>query len=213
MSVVEAARSRGITEVLHFTTSNGLVGVLSSGALLAHSELPIEKSLEHITHLNCPDRSRDVAYHAYVNLSISRVNGSFFSIARNKWHATKDIYWCILSFDAAIMGHEGVLFATTNNAYDATLRASGLEGFSALFAPSVRLFPSKWAQRSRVTPAHHTTCNQAEVLYPNRVSIEFLRKVYLPTEDVRAEAEAQLAFCVPDKVKDIELVVASELFT
>lgn len=212
MTIEQVIEDRGLTEVLHFSTSNGLIGILSSGYLLAHSELPKEKSLAHITQVNCPDRSRDADFHQYVNLSISRVNASFFSIARNKWHATKDIYWCILSFDPSIMTHDGVLFSTTNNAYSNTLRAPGATGLESLFAPTIRQFPTKWVHRSKSTPVHHTTCAQAEVLYPKAVSIEYLRKVYVPSDEVLAEAEAQLAFCVPHLVERIEFSVAAEQF-
>ena len=212
MTIGKVIQERGITEVLHFTTSNGLIGTLSNGLLLAHSELPKEKSLAYIAQVNCPDRSRDADFHQYVNLSISRINASFFSVARNKWHATKDLYWCILSFDPIIMTHEGVLFSTTNNAYANTLRALGADGLQTLFAPAIRQFPNKWVQRSKSTSAHHTTCAQAEVLYPRGVPIQYLRKVYLPNDDVLAEAEAQLGFCVPQLAQSIQLSVATEQF-
>lgn len=212
MKITNLIQERGIEEVLHFTTSNGLIGILTSGYLLAHSELPDEKNLTHITQLNCPDRSRDIDYHHYVNLSISRVNSSFFSIARNKWHATKDLYWCILSFGAEIMSHEGVLFSTTNNAYPYTERSLGGDGLDSLFASPIRQFATKWVQRSRATPDNFTTCSQAEVLYPRKVPIQYLNRVYVPSVEILSEAEAHLAFCVPHLVGKVELIVDSEQF-
>jgi len=204
--------TRNINEILHFTTSNGLLGVMSTGSLLAHSELSSEQRLSHILQINCPDRSRDSAWHSYVNLSISRVNGSFFSIARNRWHAAKDIYWCILSFDPEILTHENVIFSTTNNAYDATLRNKGSEGLENLFSPAIRLFPTKITRRMDGTLSHHTTCNQAEVLYPIAVPLSYLKRVYVPSEDILHEAQAQIAVCAPDLADMIELMVAPELF-
>lgn len=211
-STEQIVETRKIDEVLHFTTSNGLLGIMSTGSLLAHSELSSEQRLSHILQINCPDRSRDTEWHSYVNLSISRVNGSFFSIARNRWHATKDIYWCVLSFSAEILTHENVLFSTTNNAYDATLRSPGGEGLEKLFAQEIRLFPTKTTRRLNTIPSHHTTCNQAEALYPKSVPISYLKRVYVPTEEILHEAQAQIAVCAAEIADKIELVVAPEHF-
>jgi hypothetical protein len=186
--------------------------MMATGGLLCHSALPQEKRLAHILQINSKDRSRDAAWHDYVNLSVSRINGTFFSISSGRWHATKDVYWCILSFDASIVTHPGVLFATTNNAYALTERAPDLDGFEGLFAPKIRQFPAKWVHRSRETPSHHTTCHQAEVLYPNVVDLAHLRRVYFPTDDIADEAAAQLALCAPELAARLALLVRPELF-
>jgi hypothetical protein len=212
VTIESIIKSREISEVLHFTTSNGLVGIMSAGSLLSHAELPKEQRLSHILQLNCPDRSRDAAWHSYVNLSISQLNGSFFSIARNRWHATKDVYWCVLSFDPEIMTHNDVYFSTTNNAYMATLRGQGKAGLEALFADKVRLFPNKVAARRSSTQVSHTTCNQAEVLYPVMVPLDFLRKIYVPSSDIYHEVEAQVEFCAPGMLEKFEVIVAPEHF-
>lgn len=208
----EVINRRGIQEILHFTTSNGLVGIVSSGYLLAHSELPKTKILSHITQLNCPDRSRDIDWHHYVNLSISRVNGSFFSISRNRWHAKDDIYWCVLGFSPEILMHEGVHFSTTNNAYNTTKRGTGLPGLEALFAQRVKVFPDRDATRDATTPLNFATCSQAEVLYPIRVSLDYLKSIYVPTEDYYYEAKAQVEVCDSELAKRVDIKVAPEYF-
>lgn len=207
-----AAATRNISEILHFTTSNGLLGILNTGKLLSHSALPMERQLSHILQINCPDRSRDSDWHGYANLSISRINGSFFSIS-NRWHAKDDVFWCILSFSPEIMTHPGVVFSTTNNAYELTQRDVGVAGFDALFAEKIRLFPTKWATRARSTSDAHTTCNQAEVLYPHAVPLEYLRKIYLNSHDHLHEVDAQMGVCAPHLIGKFELVVAPELFS
>jgi hypothetical protein len=207
-----AIAGRDITEILHFTTSNGLLGILSTGKLLAHSELPKESLLSHILQINCPDRSRDRDWHSYVNLSVSRVNGSFFSIAREKWHANKDIFWCILSFSPTICSHPGVLFTTTNNAYPMTERGPGLDGFEKLFSSPIRLFPTKWAHRSKASQDCHTTCHQAEVLYPIAVPIAYLQRIYVSSYEHLDEVTAQIGVCAPDATGLFDIVVAPELF-
>ncbi|CAG9203937.1 DUF4433 domain-containing protein [Burkholderia glumae] len=203
---------RRITEILHFTTSNGFIGTMTTGSLLSHARLPSESRLAHILQINCKDRSRDADWHGYVNLSISRINGSFFSIARDRWHAAKDIYWCILSFDPSIAEHPGVVFSTTNNAYPYTLRAPDLDGFEALFAPKIRQFADKWVVRSREMLANQTTCHQAELLYPDAVPLQYLRKVYFPSGDIADEAVAQLGVCAPHLVGRFVLEVNPALF-
>jgi hypothetical protein len=207
VSIESRLATRHIEEVLHFTTSNGLVGIMSAGSLFSHARLPAERQLSHILQINCSDRSRDQAWHGYVNLSISRVNSSFFDIARNRWHATKDLYWCVLGFDPEILTHEGVLFSTTNNAYDATIRASGEAGLEALFAPAVRQFPTKVIYRSQGLSGNLPTCSQAEALYPEAVPVRYLRRVYVPSDDIANEAEAQIAVCAPALSEKFQLVV------
>jgi len=212
-NVSEAIVERGITEIIHFTTVSGLIGILTSGKLLAHSELPNNIHLSHICKINCPDRSRDIDWHSYVNLSITRPNGSLFKLSRNKWHADDDIFWCILSFSPIIMTHPGVIFSTTNNAYALTKRAPDVEGLESLFAPKVRLFATKWASRTRSSISSHTTCNQAEVLYPSAVSIEHLQFVYLYSDENYHEVEAQIGVCAPHLMGKIKLIVAPDLFS
>jgi hypothetical protein len=211
-AIGDALAQRNVTEILHFTTSNGFIGTMTTGSLLSHARLPSENKLAHILQINCNDRSRDADWHGYVNLSVSRINGSFFSIARDRWHAAKDIYWCILSFDASIAEHPGVVFSTTNNAYPYTVRAPGIDGLESLFAPKVRQFAGKWVFRSKEMPSNQTTCHQAELLYPEAVSLDYLRKVYFPSGDIADEASAQLGVCAPHLIGKFELEVNSMLF-
>lgn len=208
LSVDDVIRKRNIQQLLHFTTSNGLVGIMRSEQLLAHSELPRNKQLSHIVQINCPDRSRDRDWHSFVNLSIDRVNASFFSIARDKWHIAKDVYWCVLAFDPAIMRHDGVHFATTNNAYVETVkRSTGGEGLEALFSESVQVYPNRKAFRNSATPCNYTTCAQAEVLYPRAVSIEHLRAIYVPSEEIYHEVDAQINFFESSFLENFNIVI------
>jgi len=211
MSVQDQIVRRKIDEVLHFTTSNGMLGILSTGRLLAHSLLPEEKLLAHILQINCKDRSRDREWHSYINLSLSRLNGSFFNISRG-WHETEDIFWCILSFHSKLMTHPGVLFATTNNAYPKTERAPDEAGLEALFGPSIRQFSSKWISRSKSLPDNHTTCHQAEVLYPEELSLSYLQKIYVKTVEHQDEVSALIALLRPELETNVQVIVAPHLF-
>lgn len=180
----DRARERRITELMHFTTSKGLIGILAAGKVLSRQRLNADDYLENIKVLNSPDRSRDADWLDWVNLSISRVNSRFLGASKS-WHADDGIWWACLSFDVAILDHEGVYFCTGNNAYPRTVRGQGGDGFDALFAPTV-----KWGRynsvhtRSSAHLAHLPTDPQAEVLYPGELALSYLRAIYVPEPEL-----------------------------
>jgi hypothetical protein len=178
--VLTVATSRGITDVVHFTTIQGAVGILASGALKSRRRLPQEQYLEHVYRPNALDRSRDAAWLDYVNLSISRINDWMFDTSE-RWHIADGVSWVVLSFKPEILSHPGVVFTTTNNIYPRCHRAEGLAGFSQLFDDIVI---GRYDRRhTRVgKPDHFTTDRQAEVLYPGELDVRYLQRI-----DVQAE--------------------------
>ena len=116
-AVAAYAAERGITEVLHFTTNNGALGILATGFVLSRDRLAKEQYIEHIYTPNCPSRHKDSDWTDYVNLSISRVNGRMLGISSGRWHATQDLWWVVLAFDGSLLAHPDVHFVTTNNTY------------------------------------------------------------------------------------------------
>lgn len=192
MTVKEIIQARGITEVLHFSTSEGLVGVLDKRAVKPRSQLPDDKRLEFIFKPNAIFR-KDVGWLDHVSLSISRINSEFFAVS-GRWHRERDIWWCILSFRPEILTHSGVVFATTNNKYHVTVRGTGASGLEQLFAPAVVAYPSGTVERrSSTMPANLTTCEQAEVLYPGELSTRFLERIYVKDGDHQDQVFAQLS--------------------
>ena len=109
MSVEEIIRDRRIKEVLHFTTHLGLIGILDSKYVISRERLPEDKRLEYILNLNAT-RRLDTAWLDYVNLSLSRINSTFYEISSKNWHPA--VQWRILSFDPVILMHEDVYFAS-----------------------------------------------------------------------------------------------------
>lgn len=184
-TVLTYAHSRGIREILHFTTNKGGLGIFSTGSVLCRDRLEQHQYIEYIYTPNCANRLKDAEWTGYVNLSISRVNSSMFGYASNRWHSTEDLWWIVLGFDPAILAHPNVVFATTNNTYRACVkRDTGMNGLEALFAPSI-----EWGWRGSVhtrtadTPSWWTTDPQAEVLYPDNVDLQYLRAVYVRDPD------------------------------
>lgn len=200
---------RGITEVLHFTTNLGLLGILACGSVKCRDLLEQDKYLEFIFRANANIR-RDRKWTNQVNLSISRVNPSFFEISR-RWHQWEGVWWSVLSFDPVVLCHSNVTFATTNNIWSDVRRGRGPEGLDALFAPLVQRYPSRApATRTDDQPLAWTTCEEAEVLYPRELSTAYLRRVYLERTEHRQTAQAQLETLNHERV---ELVLAPEMFT
>ncbi len=55
-TIDEFIAARGITEVLHFTTNHGLLGIFARGALLSRDDLTVDELLESVRLLNCAQR-------------------------------------------------------------------------------------------------------------------------------------------------------------
>lgn len=179
MSVAQAIERHNITEVLHFTTNLGLLGMLATGGILSRERLPEEKYLERVYKPNAKVR-RDGQWIDYVNLSITHINTEFFDHSE-RWHEHEDVWWCIVSLDPIILTHNGVLFATTNNMYSGCRREPAEAGLEKLFAEKITRWTGNVQDRKPDLDDAATTCHQAEVLYPKCVPGEYFRRVYVAT--------------------------------
>jgi hypothetical protein len=165
---------------VHFTTVLGTVGILSSRAVKSRRRLPADRHLEHVYRPNAVDRSGDIAWHDYVNLSLSRINAWMFDRSE-RWHAYDDVSWVLLAFPPDILDEPGVVFTTTNNIYPSCLRAEGLAGFHEMFRDPVLGRYS--TPHTRVgLPDHFPTDRQAEVLYPGELALDTLQGIYVQLE-------------------------------
>lgn len=192
MSIEEIIRSRGITRVLHFTTTSGLLGILATWAVKSRARLPRNKYLEFIYKPNCEIR-RDPDWLDYVNLSIQRINAIFFDICANRWHADKE--WCVLSFTPDILTHKGVVFATTNNSYTGVRRGTGASGLMTFYAARMgqcHCWDSSFERPPGLAP-NLPTCPQAEVLYPCELSLDFLNRIFLSADEQTDDLAGQIA--------------------
>lgn len=181
MPIPDVIGGREITEVLHFTTNRGVLGMFAMGALLPRRELPQEHYLEHVYKPNSPTR-KDPAWTGHSSLSISRVNTEFFGVSR-RWHSHTDTWWAIIAIDPSVLAHEDVMFVTTNNIYPRRRRSPGVDGLEAMFADEVLGRYDTRHTRQPGTPKSWTTDVQAEVLYPGRLSTRFVTCVYVVSND------------------------------
>ncbi len=210
MTISDIIEQRNIEDIVHFTTNSGLTGVLASQHILSRARLKKDQYLEHIVYYNCEKRAKDIDWLDYVNLSITTVNMNLFGISRGKWHSAMDGWWCILSFSPEILTHPGVYFATTNNIYSSVKRKNGAEGLNDLFAKQIERWPGNIVSRGQDLQASQPTCNQAEVLYPQKLHIKYLRHIYFNNEDDLVAAESIVA--VFKGLPKFDCQVKSELF-
>lgn len=220
MSIELDIQRWGISEVLHFTTNRGIVGVLATKELLSRHRLPTTDYLQYVLHNNAAIRPEAATYFDksqnwldFVNLSISEVNKRFLSVSQ-RWHERADVWWGILAFDPVIMTHPKVVFATTNNGYDLCRRAPGYAGFSALFSPTIDRKPQPsgigiWRALRGLRAANLPTCEQAEILYPERVPVAYLRRIYVKVPEQRDLVRGWLR---EFGIGGVEVLVAPEKF-
>jgi hypothetical protein len=195
-SVEDVVACRNITDVLHFTTNKGLVGILGCGSVLSRQRLPSTKYVEHVYQPNAKVRT-DGPWIDHVNLSISRLNWEFFAHSR-RWHQHDEVWWCALVFGPEVMHGDGVAFATTNNIYPSCQRATGGAGLEALFADPVLAAYGRPIHRPQNYPANWTTCHQAEVLVPESVPTTALRRVIVATGQHQDIVSSQLEILLGD---------------
>ncbi|MGA4849481.1 DarT ssDNA thymidine ADP-ribosyltransferase family protein [Streptomyces sp. G5(2025)] len=198
-SIEALIQERKITEVVHFTTNLGLLGILVEQLCKARALLAKDKYLESIYHQNTKFRREEPKYWSYVNLSISEPNHGFLRISSERWWADEDLFWAVLSFAPAIMTHPGVLFAPSNMGYDGVMPVEGGHGAEALFADRVPYGYNKTVERCGKEP-HLPTNPQAEVLYPRAVSTRYLQRIYVVTEEDAAKAHGIVSASGHDEV-------------
>ncbi len=185
MTIPEFVAQQDISKVIHFTTGDGLLGILGSKAVLPRVQLEDNKLLEFILQLNAEVR-RDSAWLDYVNMSISRINSYYFEYSQNH----HNVRWYVLNFSPDILSHDDVVFTTTNNIYKGVSRSEGIDGLKSAFASSVTHEKGTFYRFD--TPSNCPTCNQAEVLYPGRLNLQHLNTVYARSEEEAKVPRAQL---------------------
>jgi len=185
MSLSQIIAGLGIAEILHFTRGDNLVGILQRGGVLSRALLETENtefsSLEYVGDPAWPDRSRDKDWWGFVNLSIESVNETLLAKARRN-HPTQK--WFVLSFDPQILRHEDVWFTTTNNAYEPhVVRGRGINGMNLPYSATYKDLKGNTHQRNSELPRQHPTSQQAEVLYPNFLTLNYLQAIYVENDE------------------------------
>jgi hypothetical protein len=191
MTLSDAIKERNITEVVHFTTNAGLLGILASKAILPNTQLREEQTLSFIFEQNSAVRKeRDREWLNYVNLSITKPNYDFLSYSKYR-RQDQDIFWVLLSISPEILEHDGVYFTTTNNIYPSCTRGNDQAAFENMFSNSFFGKFQRKVTRIPSTPANQTTCEQAEVLYPGAIPLSYVKKIYVCCDEDRFSVAGQ----------------------
>lgn len=197
MEINSLINHKEITEILHFTTERGLTGCAGSKFVLSRKALNEDQYLSEIASPVSHERkeaqetfNKDKNWLDYINLSISEINTSYFNAAK-RWFIGEDRWWCIMSFDPIILTHPGVYFTTTNNIYTSVIRTEGITGFQNMFSEQIIRWYRNIINRNG-RELRLTTCEQAEVLYPNPLSMIFLKAVYVQNSEQAASIHGTL---------------------
>lgn len=191
---------RGVSELVHFTTNHGTLGSLYTKYLKSRARLQGDPLVEYLFKPNAAFR-KDVAYLDHISLSLDNINFHYYQTSSGSWHRNADVFWAVMAFDPAIMDHDGVEFATTNNIYTSVRRGVGQAGFDAMFADRIAHWGAKQAVRETALPESMPTCEQAEVLYPGEISTQYLRRIYTQTEANQSEVMGFLKGTFHDHVE------------
>ncbi|MEX5709572.1 DarT ssDNA thymidine ADP-ribosyltransferase family protein [Parafrankia sp. FMc6] len=195
--IVAEARKLGITELLHFTTKFGLVGVLGSSCVKSRRRLPQDAYVEFVYTPNCSKRYETDEWLDYVNLSISRINDWMLNCSM-RWHRGEEAgFWCVLAFNVEIIGDPGVYITTTNNCYPSVLRQPGFSGLREAFAETVAGRYGNLIARSADHNQNWPTDRQAEVLYPGELYLDRLDSIYVSCDEDADEVHAIWAGATP----------------
>jgi hypothetical protein len=177
------------------------------GAVLSRQRIENDEDVAYIFGGVWPVRAP--AWADYISLSISRINASLYDKSRARY---PDWWWAVMSFSLDILDHDGVWFTTTNNVYEEVLeRGCGVDGFEALFKERVPWgYCGSVCVRREGHPEHWTTDRQAEVLYLGELSLDHLRRIYVPGSQHRALV---LAWCEAFQKPEYEVLVDTAVFS
>jgi hypothetical protein len=160
---------RGISRLCHFTPSRNLIHILRGKVgILASSRLRGDERAV----FNPTDVKRLDGHPGHICCSVEYPNAWYFRKARNEEKLFPD--WVVLCLNRDLLLRDGVEFCPRNAAagYGSRLKG-GLEGFNAMFEPSVggaRGTYVRSANRLSAVP----TDDQAEVLVPDAIPVSSL---------------------------------------
>ena len=177
---------RGITRLCHFTPSRNLAHIIggSQGILAAQHLSDNEARI-----FNPTDKRRLDGYTDHVCFSVQYPNAWYFSKARLNEPLFRD--WVVLLIDARYLWASDTKFCPRNAAAgQGRLVDQGFDAFEAMFADvveGVRTF-----RRGQTHPEFLSTDEQAEVLIPDRISIQDVSGVGLQNDEQAANETSRL---------------------
>jgi hypothetical protein len=202
-SPLDAARRRGVSELLHYTTQKGVHGTIAKGALLSRAQLDGEEYLAHIREPVWP--RKDPQWVNHISLSVTSTNALLF--AQSRYHYPT-LWWAVFAVSPEILDDADVVFTTTNNIFPYVKRDVGVVGFEAMFADPVVGRYATVQTRAGLDTAQPTD-RAAEVLYPGRISTNHVQTIYVIEPHHR---HVILAWCEAHDHADLAVEVRPDVF-
>lgn len=172
LKIKEVVERRGISNIVHFTQTKNLEGILNSG-VLARDNL-----FRGIGDWVFNDNLRLDSKLNYSSFSIEFPN---IEMLRALKYKEKDTKWVILVFDSQILYTCDCLFYPTNAASN-EVRHKDVNDFKGATALE-RLFTWKQEERNYYLRKNNPTDVQAEVMIKDYVSIDYLKFCILNEEE------------------------------
>lgn len=214
----EAARTRGITRLTHFTPLNNLIGIAETGALLARDALLAvareRRDWHLLDYIAFNDSLRLDRHTGHISLSVQHPNSALFTRFRQACPGCE--VWCVLSVTPDCLLYERTLFAI-GNAASSHVRHGGLGALSSDFLALFNDQQTVSSQRRSYTlgrsglGACYSTDPQAEVLVPEPIAWEQMLEVAFETEQDLCRARSALRIAVPQAPPPL-LAVRPDLF-
>jgi len=184
-SIEEAARLRGIKELVHFTRIENLRTIAANGIL------SVAEAQRHGLKPLCNDEKRLDQLPNHISLSVSWTNWQLFYKFRQERDLSEH-YWCVLVVDPSIIWTLPCLFAAGNAASSKESRRpleerKTVQAFERMFADAGGN-RAELKRQSLQIPDHFPTNPQAEVLVEQRVPFERVMRIVVFNEEGKCQA-------------------------
>jgi len=177
--IQQDAQRRGVTRLCHFTPGRKLMNMLrDTQAILPTTDL--RQEFEHL--LDPTDPARLDGRPDHICCSVQYPNAGYFQRVVRTTPNFPD--WVILGLNPRLLWERPVLFSPRNAAaqYGAFLQ-EGWAGWQSLFQEAVQGAGGRMFTRDRQMTPNCPTDNQAEVLIPGRIPLDYIEAIIVPNQD------------------------------
>lgn len=205
--IINETNQRGVTRLCHFTPSRNLVHIVAGNLGI----LSTRRLSQHERGLFTPtDILRLDGHDGYICCSIQYPNAWYFDKARAGDALFRD--WVVLFIDAKFLSMPGTKFCQRNAATGYGRHArEGIVAFRSMFDETVLGAYNKTFRRGPKRLLSVPTDEQAEVLVPDRIALESIKGVAVPSESQAKNEVARLRLLGVKEVP-FRIVIAPTLF-
>jgi hypothetical protein len=214
MTIAQRVIEREINNLYHFTTMENLFSIMEREFIYSRSlidKLKLENdgyfTGDYVDHM---DAERLDGLRDFINLSLSRPHWYLLKKYSQR-PQLRHFDWCILKLNSEPLLRPNTLFSVCNAASNAAKNYGvnvGLIAFENMFRERVEAATNVYTRQH--LPLHFTTDIQAEVLVKDKISIQNITGVFLPSD--KKLKQYQSAFKMLNLNADL-LMMNESLFT